>query len=174
MWKGAFDTTYKLAKDYSDLQVFYTFNRAQAVGFHSFYSHYDARIDLVHYNHRLLRKNTAESQQNIYALVGLGQQNSQSVSHLGLQWDWETRQYFAMLKYDALSTQSFITSRIGFAPYIGAFDDLHTWLMLEYQSTRFDQRYSALVTPLIRLFTGGYLLEIGVGRHYFVRLMIHF
>ena len=174
MWKGAFDTTYKLAKDYSDLRIFYTFNRAQAVGFHSYHTEYDSRMDFVHYNHRLFRLNTSDSQQNLYGLVGVGQHNIQTVTHLGFQWDWETRRFFTMIKLDSISSQSILTSRVGVAPYLGAYQDLHTWVMLEYQSSRFDGRFRNIFTPLVRLFRAEYLFEIGFGEQYFVTVMVHF
>ena len=174
MWKGALDTTYKLAKDYSDLQIFYTFNRAQAVGFHSYHSQHDSRIDLVHYNQRLFRQNRRGAQQNFYALVGFGQKNNQSVSHLGFQWDWETRRLFTLLKYDAISSDIRMSGRFGFAPYLGDYNDWHTWLMVEYQSNALDQQYVNAIIPLIRLFKDNYLFEVGFGELYFVTIMVHF
>ena len=52
-------------------------------------------------------------------------------------------------------------ARVGVAPYIGDYGDVHTWLMLQVEHAPSD-RYPVTITPLVRLFQGTKMLEAGV------------
>ncbi len=80
--------------------------------------------------------------------------------------DWETRRYY--LSYEAqvlcageIDFRCTQKGRIGVAPYIGEYGDVHTWLMAEvrYEPTR--KKDQLMVTPLIRFFKGSILAEVG-------------
>lgn len=126
----------------------------------------------VQYNRLLKRWNAVGSQANIYAKTSLGLsqdfvgKNPQLAGFVGVAADWETRRWFT--SYEAGATQwgqneTTIfqqTARLGVAPYIGDYGDLHTWLMVEFENNA--QADDALtVTPILRLFYDVQLLELG-------------
>ena len=50
--------------------------------------------------------------------------------------------------------------KLGIAPYIGDYGDLHTWLMIEINN--YPESADVLtITPLVRLFYQTHLIEIG-------------
>lgn len=83
----------------------------------------------------------------------------------GIMADWETRSLFAGYRSRYLDAGHFgdqfmHAARVGYAPYEGDSGDLHTWLMLEIDHRpEDDDPISA--TPLVRLFKGPLLLEMG-------------
>lgn len=113
-----------------------------------------------------------DSQGNLYAYGALGvaegindnRRGGEEAGLVGLMADWETRRWF--VSYEARVSDfgdgatAMQAARLGVAPYVGDFGDLHTWLMVEV-----DQRPEADeplgVTPLVRFFKGPMLLELG-------------
>ncbi len=126
------------------------------------------------FNKLIKRKNTRTSQANLYLKTKAGLafegNNEYFNSHLGLAADWETRRYFtsyetALHYSDDLDNGSFHQqARVGIAPYIAEFGDLHTWLMLQVEHHPEEEQDSQqfIVTPLVRLFKGAYLTEFGI------------
>ena len=117
----------------------------------------------------LHRRNTKESQANIYLKGAIGladNDNTYGAASAGIAIDWETRRYFTSYENRYLTTEPIENNfdqkaRIGIAPYIGNYGDLHTWLMLEAQHTpEADDKFE--LTPLIRLFKGAHLIEGGI------------
>ena len=53
------------------------------------------------------------------------------------------------------------SARVGIAPYIGDYGDLHTWLMLQVDHVP-ESDEQITVTPLVRLFKDVHLLEAGM------------
>lgn len=54
------------------------------------------------------------------------------------------------------------SARVGVAPYVGDYGDLHTWLMLEVEhNPEADDKFT--LTPLVRLFKDVHLVEAGMG-----------
>jgi hypothetical protein len=113
-----------------------------------------------------------ESQANLYAIAGAGvaegidanPQGPEAAGFAGVMADWETRRWF--LSYEARvsdfgdGADAMQAARVGVAPYVGDFGDLHTWLMVEIdQRPQADEPVTA--TPLLRIFKGSALLEIG-------------
>jgi len=121
------------------------------------------------------RWNLPSSQANIYlrGAVGVAYSDfgawdgkSEPAATLGFSADWEDRRYYT--SYDnryveAGDIDHFLMqkARVGIAPYIGGYGDLHTWLMLEvsHNPTRED---TFTLTPMVRLFKGDYLGELGI------------
>ena len=173
LWKGGTDYTFKLTPSVIDFNAFYTIHRAKAIGFHLTQNESHESAAYFHYNQRLYRKNKPNSQQNFYGLVGLGYAQTQLAIHSAFQWDWETKRYFRMLKVDWFSNHdTMIALRIGVAPYIGGFDDINTWLMLEFQPN-INDNYKGPLIPVLRLFKQNVLVDIGFGDSNFIELMIH-
>ena len=79
--------------------------------------------------------------------------------------DWETRRWFVSYKARAfeagdLDAGVMQAARVGVAPYVAGFGDLHSWIMVEVDH-RPDSDDPVGVTPLVRFFKGPALLEVG-------------
>ena len=114
-----------------------------------------------------------EYQGNLYFTGGLGtakdespnNRGSDTASFVGVMADWETRSLFVgyrnrYLEAGDYASQFMQAFRTGFAPYVGASGDLHTWLMLEIDHRPSDPD-SVTATPLVRFFKGPLLVEAG-------------
>lgn len=124
----------------------------------------------VQYNRLVKRWNTSDSQANLYFKLGAGQADAFGDSEeslagfVDISADWETRRWF--LAYDARAydlgfDQDFRQfARVGVAPYIGDYGDLHTWLMVQVDHDP-ESDTPVTATPLIRFFYDVQLLEIG-------------
>lgn len=123
-------------------------------------------------NFLLKRWNGAAYQANIYTVLGAGQSEllggDPQNSGLGIvQFDIEDREYYFLAKHITVAneeqtemTQSVV--RLGLAPYVGGFDDIHSWLILEHSQTKFfDDDLKVEVTPFLRIFYKNLLFEIG-------------
>jgi hypothetical protein len=111
-------------------------------------------------------------QANLYAFAGAGvaqgindnDRGARGAGYAGIMADWETRRWFVSwmgrvsdMGEGAHAMQS---ARVGVAPYIAGFGELHTWLMVEVDHHPEDATPVA-VTPLVRFFQGPALLELG-------------
>ncbi|MFK7838963.1 MAG: hypothetical protein AB8B83_01420 [Bdellovibrionales bacterium] len=139
-------------------------------------------------NYLAKRWNKKHSQANFYlqSAVGLAYSDAgefdgetDAAGFVGMAADWEDRRYFVSYQNRYFEAgdihDSFHQSgRIGIAPYIGDYGDLHTWLMLQVDhDPENDEKVS--VTPLVRLFKDMHLMEAGISNqgnilfNYFVR-----
>lgn len=132
-------------------------------------------INAVQMNNLLKRWNKKDSQANAYLKSGVGVAYSDAGEQkreidpavfTGLALDWEDRRFFT--SYENRYTEAgdiddfYIQSaRVGVAPYIGDYGDLHTWLMLQVEHTP-EAKDNFTVTPLVRLFKDVHLLEAGM------------
>ncbi len=126
-------------------------------------------------NNLLKRWNGPASQANLYLKSGVGFAYSdkgafddeyEPLLYTGLSADWEDRRYFVghefrLLYADEIEKSFEQHARLGFAPYIGEYGDLHTWVMLKL-SHHPESEDSFTLTPLLRFFKGVHLLEVGV------------
>ena len=125
----------------------------------------------VQINHLLKRWNKPASQANFYMKYAAGtvidkNNNADPGAFAGFAFDWEDRRYFTSYEnrfFNARDIDRFFMqkARLGIAPYIGDYGDLHTWLMLQVNH-RPEQENNLIVTPLIRVFKREYLAEFGV------------
>lgn len=142
------------------------------------YEHWrDKEFDIhaVQMNNLLKRWNKKDSQANIYLKSALGVVDGKGFNYdgetdgaafTGISADWETRRYFTSYEnrytyagdFDDFFQQS---ARVGVAPYIGNYGDIHTWLMVEVSHTP-ENEDTFSVTPLVRLFKGEHLVEAGL------------
>ena len=112
-------------------------------------------------------------QGNLYIHGGIGRASGirgnrlgeETATYGGIMADWETRSLFAGYRSRYLDAGHFgdqfmHAARLGFAPYEGDSGDLHTWLMLEIDHRPEDED-AVTATPLVRLFKGPLLLEMG-------------
>jgi hypothetical protein len=160
-----------------NLHYHYSPNIKNSIGFvYAKYDNEDEQLYAGQWNHLLFRKNKKKSQANLYSKLQLGQldleESDASYFHLDYQlsYDWETRRHFYAMSlgttYDG-PEESFTqhqSARIGIAPYLADYGKLHTWLMLqlEHHPDEIDSDNRLIWTPLIRLFKGDVLIELGV------------
>ncbi len=174
-------------------QVNYTVHRNVAVAASYIrldLDHYSMQMPSVHFNTLLKRWNNIGSQANIYALLGVGYDLSNTTGewadHLrgytGLQADYETpRVYTAFVATGFPQLQSLNETpfsaryRFGFAPYVASYDELQVWVVgqVEYMS---DMETQPLFTPMLRYFYRTVLWETGVSINgtFWFQMMAHF
>ncbi len=84
---------------------------------------------------------------------------------LGAQADWESRRFLVLaeargMTIDTQGSTLMYRGRVGVAPYVAESGALHTWLILQAEHNDFAKR-DITVTPLVRLFKGTTLVEVG-------------
>lgn len=145
----------------ADLSIGYTFEHWREDNYN---------LHAVQMNNLLQRWNNADSQANIYLESGIGltgkNEGINPVGFTGLEGDWENRRFFLSYKNQYMTGQHIDdfykeSARVGVAPYIGEYGDLHTWLMVQVDHYP-EARDPLTVTPLVRLFQGTNLVEAGV------------
>lgn len=133
----------------------------------------DAHMDSAQVNWLIKRWNMPGSQANLYLKSGAGfaygNGDNAPAAYTGIAADWEDRRFFIMAENRFLHAGNIDRSashmaRVGIAPYVGGFGDLHTWLMLQADYDAGEDR-SFTLTPLVRLFKGPVLVEGGYNIH---------
>lgn len=135
----------------------------------------DYTMGTLQLNNLIKRWNNPDSQANFYIKSGIGMAysnagafdgKSEAAGFTGIALDWEDRRYFTSYEnhiMDAGDIDSHFrqSARVGIAPYIGDYGDLHTWLMVEVEHEPKDED-TVTVTPLVRFFKGVHLMETGI------------
>lgn len=157
-------------KDANSAHLHYTLDPKNSIGVrHEYLRESSVNADYVQHNRLLKRWNGKGSQANLYLKSGVGvaytDEDLRAAAFTGLAADWEDRRYFVSYSnrfFTAGSLESYAKhkARVGIAPYVGDFGDLHTWLMLEADYTPAKQDDFS-VTPLVRFFKGPSMLEAG-------------
>lgn len=159
-------------RDSNSSHVHYTLDPKNSLGWrHEYLRDTGTHIDTLQHNILLRRWNAPKSQANLYLKSGIGMASENGYGEIrpaaftGLAADWEDRRYFISYENHFLWTDGFNDYakhkvRIGLAPYVGDYGDLHTWLMLqaEYDAGEKD---SFALTPLVRFFKGSTMIEAG-------------
>ena len=108
------------------------------------------------------RKNTKASQRNLYLTASISTKSNDDL-YYGVHGDWETRRYFTSFSVlDKRASQQDYTEnefQVGIAPYLGEYNQLHTWIMLKSKEDTRDDKWKTY--PFIKLFKGDFLLEVG-------------
>lgn len=162
--------------DRNSVHIHYSPTAKYSIGYKGeYWRDNDYMINAVKINNLLKRWNKKDSQANAYLRSGVGVATSFSGPHdgesnaaafTGIALDWEDRRFFT--SYSNRYTQAgdiddfyMQSARVGVAPYIGEYGDLHTWLMVdvEHKPERDDV---FTVTPMVRLFKGVNLMEAGI------------
>lgn len=153
------------------LMALYSPTAQYAVGVRTDYTRKDETwMHSLTYNRLLQRWNAPESQGNLFLQSGAGAAEGHGETSPalwgGIEADWETRRvYFAYENrlVHAGDVEKVFThkARAGVAPYIGGYNDLHTWLMVQVDH-RPEDRDNVVITPFVRLFTTEVLTEFGV------------
>ena len=159
--------------DANNLHLHYSPTAKYSIGYKGeFYRSSDLSFHGVQLNYLAKRWNQQASQANLYVKSALGFLYGEGTpdalaGSVGLAADWETRRYFTSYEgrwFDSEESKSKFThkTRLGVAPYIGDYGDLHTWLMLQLDYLSQPQEQELIVTPLVRFFKDAYMLEAGV------------
>lgn len=113
----------------------------------------------------LNRKNTFTSQRNLYFQSGVMPNNTENIFY-GVHGDWETRKLFIgfgikdiQSKYGMDYKDEYL--QLGFAPYVGDYNDLHTWVMLKTKKNTLTNKASTY--PELKFFKGNALMKFGYG-----------
>ena len=108
------------------------------------------------------RHNTKISQRNIYLTGGISTKTNQDFSY-GIHGDWETRRLFSSFslinKHTKEKDYTENEFQLGVAPYLGKYDDIHTWVMLKAKKNTINNNWE--IYPFIKLFQGDFLIEVG-------------
>ena len=132
----------------------------------------------LQFNYLIKRLNTSKSQTNFYLknAVGLALSDYKNLEgqiepslFSGISLDWEDKQYYISyenrLNYSPVIDKFFLQkARVGFAPYIGKYGDLHTWFMFQVENM-YKSKHKIIYTPMLRLFKGDYLAEAGLSNN---------
>lgn len=156
--------------DINSLHIHYSPTATYSVGVrHEYLRGSKANVDTAAVNYLIKRWNMPAAQANLYIKSGAGiaydDGEYDPAAYTGFAADWENRRFFTGYEnrfFWADQTEKFIKhkARVGVAPYVGDYGDLHTWLMLQADyDAGADDNFS--VTPLVRFFKGPALLEAG-------------
>jgi hypothetical protein len=129
----------------------------------------------VQVNNLLHRWNQPDSQANLYLKSAVGvaysdqstfDNKSEAAGFTGIASDWENRRFFTSYENRGIyagdiGKEFSQKARVGVAPYIGDYGDVHTWFMLQVDHAP-SATDKVTATPLVRLFKGADLLEAGV------------
>lgn len=155
----------------------YTINPKVSLGLRSIWRHtLRTSINAVEMNVLAHRNNGEDHQANLYLRGGLGMGSTKRdgedrefmpAAYVGLATDWENRRFFVSYKnkIEAISGQDgefSQSARVGIAPYVAEFGELHTWLMLEVNHHPMDADGAFTIRPLVRFFKGTHLVEVGI------------
>ena len=105
------------------------------------------------------RHNTKISQRNIYLTGGISTKTNQDFSY-GIHGDWETRRLFSSFSFINKHTKEKDYTenefQLGVAPYLGKYNDIHTWVMLKAKKNTINNNWE--IYPFIKLFQGDFLI----------------
>lgn len=135
-------------------------------------------------NYLVKRWNETNSQANIYVYGSYGWAHflnqTDSASQVGMEADAESRKYYISIQYEKMWTSigpdmDIIKARIGIAPYEAEFNEVASWLMIQYQRHP-ELVKQHVVTPLVRIFYKSFLFEGGVSTEgdWMTNFMFHF
>jgi len=135
----------------------------------------DYYMSSVQMNNLIKRWNSTDSQANLYLKSGIGAAYSDAgdfdgevnaAGFTGIALDWEDRRYFTsyenrVIEAGDIGGEFSQSARVGIAPYIGDYGDLHTWFMVQVDHAP-ESDEPVTVTPLLRFFKDVHLMEAGV------------
>lgn len=149
----------------------YTINGKDTVGLISEYQRQqDFWFNTLSYTRVLKRWNQENSQGNLYLTSGAGgaeiNNSFKSGGFAKLEADWEDRRFYvaynsSLTKIENQGSWFRQMARFGVAPYIGNYDDLQSWFILQLNHTPQSHK-NFVATPIIRMFKDAYLVEFGV------------
>ena len=162
-WTGGSTMMYKSNSMMSSYYYHYSPSYKYSVGAEYINDrHYNDQYISIRSTYLLDRKNTKASQRNLYLTASISTKSNDDL-YYGVHGDWETRRYFTSFSIlDKRASQKDYTEnelQIGIAPYLGEYNQLHTWIMLKSKEDTRDDKWKTY--PFIKLFKGDFLLEVG-------------
>lgn len=163
------------ADEYWTSEVMYTPSARYSVGVRSEYDGEDDRqYQGLSANFLAYRHNAEDGQANVYVLTSAGVASNDRASLrgktgaaglVGLEADWENRRFLVLGQVKGFAAEGIDKTltwrgRVGVAPYVGEFGDLHTWLMLQVDHEP-ESRHPVNVSGVVRFFKGPVLIEVG-------------
>jgi len=153
------------------LSLDYTFSPEHAIGFYAKQERGGNEFTTFgpQLNTLIKRWNLPDGQGNIFNMTGAGVSSLHGETHpsawTGFLADYETRRIFfsyepRLMYADTIETSFWERARVGVAPYIANYDDLHTWAMLQVDHHPMKDN-TFVVTPLVRFFYHTTLVEAG-------------
>lgn len=175
-YPGGWTIMQKNDKSANSLHVHYSPTARYSIGYRAeYWRNEDWQFHGVQLNYLVKRHNAPASQANFYLKSGLGvayddlglpDVKAQPAAFTDIALDWENRRYFTSYEnrlYYAEDIAKFFRqkARVGIAPYLGDYDDVHTWLMLQVDHIT-GERDNISFAPLVRFFKNEYLAEVGI------------
>jgi hypothetical protein len=162
-WSGGSTMMYKSNSMMSSYYYHYSPSYKYSVGAEYINDrHYNDQYISIRSTYLLDRKNTKSSQRNLYLTASISSKSNDDL-YYGIHGDWETRRYFTSFSIlDKRASQKDYTEnefQIGIAPYLGEYNQLHTWIMLKSKEDTRNDKWKTY--PFIKLFKGDFLLEVG-------------
>lgn len=184
---GATSVISENSPDANHLTVHYSFTPRVSLGAHltRMLGHSKDEWMLTSQTGLLLHRwNQKDFQANLYAFGGLGglrhQGKTDLVGRSGAQFDIEDRRYYFMTEYSNhlirnREDRHDLKLRAGLAPYLADYEELNSWLIVQYEFQPQSHRKHEL-TPLLRFFYRNVLLEAGSSLQgkWLLNLMVHF
>lgn len=184
-YQGAWSLMSTNRDDMSDLYLGYSVTSRYSLGIHHMEMNMDGVQDtysVLGANFLLKRWNEIASQGNIYIGLGGGihrdSQEQNGATYASVEADWESQKYYtsAQAMYfheNADEYFKYFKVRAGFAPYIGDYHEINTWII--WQAEQLQDRPWEL-TQLVRLYYRNALIEVGYrfGGGYQFNYMVHF
>ena len=182
IWKGGTVVSSKISSSYSELKSHYCISNKWALGIHGVQFESENKYLMIQNNNLVNRWNSRGSQGNLYLFTGVGLNTSktnENLVHIGVQGDWETQKAYTQLNIHGYLKKTpllFVSGRVGMAPYVGTYNDLHTWLILQIDQKLTKSHSVSTAMPVIRLFKDNYLFEFGgdLKKNYLLTAMFHF
>ena len=156
---------------YSSLHAHYSPTATDSIGLYVEQNwDMDQTFTGLQYNRLVRRWNAPDSQGNLYLKLGAGAVDpfedgeTELGSFAGVAADWETRRVF--VSYDVRARDFGAdeslshAARLGVAPYVAEFGELHTWAMVQVENHP-EADKPVTMTPLLRFFKGPLLVEAG-------------
>ena len=186
-FEGAYQLMLGGTDSMQNFELYHSYTPKTAFGLHLMRFEDERDDDLfagLQHNWLLKRWNLPDAQANLYlgAAAGIAKQDGDPWAPAGLGFfraDYETRRIYTAFETKLVGSEDVsrgVTSAsVGFAPYKAEFEQLNTWLILQFEHVSGMEDDLAII-PKIRLFKGNYFLELGCSLEGApqVNFMVHF
>lgn len=176
-WSGGSTIMYKSNSMYSSYYYHYSPLYKYSMGLEYINDrHFNDQYINLKTTYLLERKNTKMSQANLYLTGGISVK-SKNNHFYGIHGDWETRRLFTSFsvlnKHTDVKDYTENELIFGVAPYLGEYNDLHTWVMVKTKKNTIDNNWETY--PFVKFFKGDSLFEIGTkNSHWDIHYMLRF
>jgi hypothetical protein len=166
------------ANESSSNEVMYTVSPKHSLALRSDYDQeFNWQFQGAGANYLAWRHNAEDGQANVYLMGSVGVmsedraafgKDAKAAAMTMVEADWENRRFFVLGQVKAFAADGGDRSlawrgRVGVAPYVGEYGDLHTWLMLQVDHKP-ESKDPVLATALVRFFKGPVLVEVGASQ----------